>query len=274
MRRWQVKANPSKAWGAGARPTAHESERELPTKRALEAGAGLGMRAQPARRVRPVAGPVDRAELLEAFDDWAPNDLALAQYGRKQADGSGYNVAGVVRCRVIAIPERSGTTAETDKAIALCEAAYPAGAFGGAFVCKQISGSSSWSQHAYGRAYDHSAYAANDACTDWCLRMARENAEGDVLLPVNQVLGSQGGRVGNASGRRGPWTRARRPASIRRTYGTCTYRRARRRVPACRRAQRARPRSPSSRARRTRPTRKPNPWATIAARNSRGPAGR
>ena len=208
MRRWQVKGNPSKAWGdKGPDLLRTKANASAAIKRDLgDKGTGWYARVNLRDGFGPWQGPVDRAELLEAFDDWAPGDLAIAQYGRKQGDGSGYDVAGVVRCRVIAVKDHAGTTADTDKVIALCEAAYPQGAFGGGAVCKQISGSSSWSQHAYGRAYDHSAYAANDALTDWALRMARENAEGDVLLPVNQILGSQGGRVGNASAPFvGPW---------------------------------------------------------------------
>lgn len=149
-------------------------------------------------------GPHSREELLEAFEDWSPKDKTVAQWGRKD-DAGNVDAKGAVRVRVVDIVHRSGCTDETDKVVALLEAGFPRGVYGGTYVCKQVSGSSSWSQHAYGAAYDHSAYEENDEATDYALRMARENREDDIVLPVWQILGSKNGNAGNASNGDGDW---------------------------------------------------------------------
>ena len=206
MRRWQVKQNPDKGWNEPGpdllrtRPNA----RKLIKSDLGEYDAGWHVStAPPGGDWRPWSGPHKRSELLEAFDDWNPGDGARARWARKANDGKGYVIKGQVRCAVINVKSHNGCTDHTDTVIALCEYHNPQAAFGGAFVCKQISGSSSWSTHAYGKAFDHSAYEANDRDTDWCCRMARENKTDDIQLPVWQVLGSKGGNAGNAGG--GDW---------------------------------------------------------------------
>lgn len=200
MRRWQVKGNTEKDWGdkgpdlLRTRPNARVQIKDD----MAEHGGGWFVRVQPAGGSwRAWTGPHDRAEVLEAFDDWEPANKTTAQWGRKGNDDK-VQAKGAVRCRVVNITAHNGCTDHTDKVIALCEAHNPGAAFGGAYVCKQVSGSSSYSEHAWGAAFDHSAYEANDRDTDWCLRMARENKTDDIQLPVWQVLGSQGGKAGNA----------------------------------------------------------------------------
>jgi hypothetical protein len=202
MRRWQVKQQPDKNWGAPGPDllrTRPNARRRIKDDMA-EHNGGWFVRTQPAGGDwRAWSGPYERSEVLEAFDDWEPADKTRAQWGRKQGDGSGYDAKGAVQCRVVNITAHNGCTDHTDKVIALCETHNPGAAFGGAFVCKQVSGSSSWSEYAWGAAFDHSAYEDNDADTDWALRMARENQADDIQLPVWQIIGSKGGKAGEAS---------------------------------------------------------------------------
>jgi len=200
MLRFQTKANVEKDWkdpGPDLLRTRANAKREIKDDLA-EYGAGWYVRGKGPNEDQwsKWSGPHDRADLLDGFDDWSPKDKTVAQWGRKDADGK-LVAKGAVRIREIQIVHRSGCTDETDKVVALAEAGFPQGAYGGTYVCKQISGSSSWSQHAYGAAYDHSAYDQNDDAADWLARMARENRDGDIQLPVWQILGSRNGNVGS-----------------------------------------------------------------------------
>lgn len=210
MRRFQIKANPSKDWN-DAGPDLLRTRKNARAKLRDDLdqyGAGwfVGLKYPNNDQWQKYEGPVERAELLEAFDNWQPPDKSFARWARKQSDGSGFtDPLGVMRAAVINVKAHNGCTDHTDQVIALLERAWPEGAFGGAFVCKQVSGSSSWSSHAYGRAYDHSPYELNDRVTDWCLRMARENKADDIVLPVWQILGSKNGNVGNGNNGDGDW---------------------------------------------------------------------
>ena len=207
MRRWQINRAPAdKDWndaGPDLLRTTANAKRELKEDLGEHAG-GWWVSVDTGKGFTPYDGPHDRDEILRAFENWKPGDGDRARWARKQADGSGFtDPKGVVRCAVIDVATHNGCSDHTDTVIALCERHNKGAAFGGAFVCKQVSGSSTWSQHAYGAAFDHSAYDANDRDTDWCLRMARENRDGDIVFPVNQVLGSKNGKAGNAGG--GNW---------------------------------------------------------------------
>jgi hypothetical protein len=205
--RFQTKSNPSKEWkdpGPDLLRTRKNAKARIKDDLA-EYGAGWYVRIKVGENPwKAWTGPHERAEILDAFQDWNPKDQTYAQWGRKPADGK-VEAKGAVRARVIDVPHRSGCTENTDKVVAILEAGFPAGVYGGTMVCKQISGSSSWSQHAYGRAYDHSCYEKNDAGTDYAIRLARENREDDIQLPVWQILGSRDGRAGVADNGDGDW---------------------------------------------------------------------
>ena len=200
MRRFQFKADPAKPWG-DAGPDLLRTRKNA--RRALDGdlGADAGWFVRVTDRTgdwRPWTGPHTKAAVLEAFGGWNPADKVQAQYGRKVEGKT--EARGAVRCRVIEVRDYANSTPQTNTVIALCKTFNPSAAFGGAQVCKRVAGSSTYSQHAYGKAYDHSAYARNDRDTDWALRMARLNRADDVVFPVWQVLGSKAGRAGNASG--------------------------------------------------------------------------
>lgn len=75
--------------------------------------------------------------------------------------------------------------------------AHPNVLFAGAFVFKQVAGTSSWSDHAWGDAVDGTPRGEgvnNDQFTDWCVRMAKTGN-----MPVHgYFVGSKGGRVHSA----------------------------------------------------------------------------
>lgn len=207
MLRFQTKDSPTKDWnekGPDLLRTRKNARRRIKDDLA-EHGGNWYVRIKVGQNPwKAWTGPHDRSEILEAFDDWSPKDGTLAQWGRK-IDGGKVEAKGAVRVVVVDVVHRSGCTDETDKVVALMEAGFPPGVYGGTFVCKTVSGSSTYSQHAYGAAYDHSAYEKNDEATDWTLRMVRENREDDIVLPVWQVLGSKNGNAGNASNGDGDW---------------------------------------------------------------------
>jgi hypothetical protein len=111
-------------------------------------------------------------------------------------------VRAVVRTREVEIAELVGANAGVEITNALLAAAFPTSIFAGGFVCKQIDGSSSWSDHAWGDAGDRTQNepkAPNDALTDWLARMA---ATGNVpIAPAGYLLGSKDGRVVEAKRR-------------------------------------------------------------------------
>lgn len=121
-------------------------------------------------------------------------DRAVAQLARepKGHGRGGPEVVAVCRAREITVPDLDNATPAVEIANALYATAFPSSLFAGAFVCKQISGTGDWSDHAWGDALDRTEgpSAPNDAMTDWAARMA---AGGD--LTAAQILGSSNGRV-------------------------------------------------------------------------------
>ena len=209
MLRFQLRKNLDKDWSdpgpdlLRTRANAKRGDKGRPRR----AGAGWYVRtkAADADAWKAWTGPHDRADVLEAFQDWSPKDKTVAQWGRKPNADAKPEAKGAVRVRVVDVPHRSGCTDATDKTVAILEAGFPPGVYGGTMVCKQISGSSSWSQHAFGSAYDHSCYEKNDEGTDYAVRLARENRPDDIQLPVWQIIGSKDGKVGVADNGDGDW---------------------------------------------------------------------
>jgi hypothetical protein len=99
--------------------------------------------------------------------------------------------------RIAVIPDLNveNCSSEVETVYSLVEYVFPHRRLGGGFVCKQVAGSSTWSQHAYGKALDHTDADPDsypDERTpqefDWSLRMAREGYD---LFPVHHVIGTQ-----------------------------------------------------------------------------------
>jgi hypothetical protein len=108
------------------------------------------------------------------------------------------DIRAVVRVTEVPCEHLDGATPGTELVDALYKAAFPTSKFAGAYVCKQIEGTSQWSDHAWGDAIDRtsSPTAPNDALTDWGARMAADGA-----MPVAYLLGSQNGKVVQAEKR-------------------------------------------------------------------------
>lgn len=131
------------------------------------------------------------AEALDAFDAWkSAGQLSIA---RTNDDGSRKVLVNVRRVDVPLIPTDNCSPA-TVLVRSLIEARFPAIRFAGGYVWKQVSGSSAWSDHAWGTAIDESANpergVTNDAVTSWVSRMGQSGN-----MTFDYALGSRGGRV-------------------------------------------------------------------------------
>ena len=107
------------------------------------------------------------------------------------------NVRVLIRSQRFDVLGLTSATADAEVAWSLVRQRFPRVRFGGCFVCKRISGSYSWSDHAWGDAVDATenttAGVRNDDVFDWVLRMAKER-----LLPAELIIGSRNGRVVSA----------------------------------------------------------------------------
>ena len=206
MRRWQVKKNVEKDWsdaGPDLLRTRPNAKRTIKDDLA-DYGGGWYVRLNPPgdKPAGSWEGPHDRSDVLDAFDGWNPKHGTIAQIGRKQKDGSGFDAKTAIKAHVIEVKTYASATDHANTVAALLEAAHPSGGYAGIYVCKDIGSGSTPSQHAFGAAYDHS-HGDTEAYTEWSLRMARENRDGDILFPAWQIIGAQKRNgeltVGNAS---------------------------------------------------------------------------
>jgi hypothetical protein len=127
--------------------------------------------------------------LREALPTLPPGNGLVAVGVRKWATN---DIRAVVRSREVRVEALAGATTAAEVTNALLAEAPVESIFAGAFVCKQIDGSTSYSDHAWGDAVDRTTHTPgdNDALTSWAARMAKARE-----LPVSQILGSQGGHV-------------------------------------------------------------------------------
>lgn len=126
-------------------------------------------------------------------------DGQLAQIGRGSKTTDPADAKIVVRGCGVAVPDLYNATGGAEVAHGLVRYRFPNVLFGGCFVCKRISGSSSWSDHAWGDAVDwtenpHAGLMAEEIF-DWLLRMARED-----LVVMAQLIGPIRGVVYTAEG--------------------------------------------------------------------------
>jgi len=122
----------------------------------------------------------------------------LGQIGKGTKKLEPADVKVVVRGANVSVPDLYNATGAAEQLYGLARYRFADVRLGGAYVCKRISGTVSWSDHAWGDAVDLteavSGSPTNDQITDWVVRMARE----DLIVAAN-ILGSQRGRVVSAS---------------------------------------------------------------------------
>lgn len=136
--------------------------------------------------------PLSKSEVLNKVVNWTPNKDGLTfQFGRKDKD----KIEPTIVVKFEVIKDLSISCNERAEVIhSLVHHQFPGCAFGGGFVCKQIEGSSAWSDHAWRDAVDESFYEANDRGTDWVRRMASSRN-----IECDYILGSRAGQVGMSS---------------------------------------------------------------------------
>lgn len=139
------------------------------------------------------SGPMTRADVLDAYDAWQQRNVKF-QVGRMgQVHPEMTHEVLAVEIDVVALPH---CTPATNLAHALVNAQFPDVIDSGAFLYRQIDGSSAWSDHAWGTALDESQNVKakppvlNDAVFDWVARMGRS---GD--MEYDYALGSRQGDV-------------------------------------------------------------------------------
>lgn len=140
-------------------------------------------------------GPLRRFEVMELFDSWGTQTVEFI-VGREKP-GKGPEALYVVRREVVKIDSISNCSPGTSLVHSLIHKQFPRIKLSGAYVYKQISGSSSWSDHAWGTAIDETEsppQPTNDETLDWVSRMGQSG-----LMDYDYALGSRNGRVVQAS---------------------------------------------------------------------------
>lgn len=129
-------------------------------------------------------------EVLVRFDHWrSGKDLVI---GRKNDGGT---IIGklVTKREVVKLIPTPNCSRLVVLGRSLIEHQFPKVIFAGGYLYRQIDGSTSWSDHAWGDAIDESANPpepTNDETFDWVTRMAKSNN-----LDYDYALGSKNGKV-------------------------------------------------------------------------------
>lgn len=148
------------------------------------------IRREEAKGFEDWAGPMSKAEAVNKYENWSPSKKKLTfQMGRKNKGGK---IEPVIVAQYEAVQDLNiGCSAGAEAIHSLVQHQFPNVKFAGGYVCKQILGSSSWSDHAWHDAVDESFYSANDKGTWWSVRMARSGN-----MDFDYLLGSREGKVG------------------------------------------------------------------------------
>lgn len=170
---------PDKVWGdrgpdlLRSKANAREKlSKAIGSKRALYVKVG---KLRPWRRIG------SKAKVLELFEKWDTRDFIVGQ-----VQGDKTKAFYQVRRERVQWKPLTNCSPSTVRAWSLTAFTFPNARFAGGYVWKQVSGSSSYSDHAWGTAFDISGFAQNDAITDWLSRMAKEN-----LIVFDYALGSR-----------------------------------------------------------------------------------
>jgi hypothetical protein len=139
--------------------------------------------------------PMSRKRMLRRLHGWEPRG-DLFQIG-KGKDGE-VEVAAVVKVEHVRYIELPNSSPDTCVTWSLIHHQYPNVIMAGAYFYRQVDGSDSWSDHAWGTALDGTPRgkgATNDSLYDWQVRMGKTGN-----LPVHgYILGSKGGKVKRAN---------------------------------------------------------------------------
>jgi len=138
---------------------------------------------------------VSKNDALLRFDTWK-SKLDLV-FGREDSKTKKVVPKIITRREDVSLIPTPDCSAKVILGRSLIEHQYPRVQFAGGYVYKQIAGSSSWSDHAWGDAIDmteNPPEPTNDETFDWTTRMA---ASGN--MDYDYALGSRKGRVVQSS---------------------------------------------------------------------------
>lgn len=196
MNRYRVRA-PAKKWiDKGPDLLRKEDNAVKALKALLDPGADIQLAT---RRERPDGTftdwepAVSRPEVVDRFRAWDGTDKAdIFQVGRVLPAGD-IELLTAVKFEFVALTDTSCVSDKTVVARSLIEHQFPGIKFAGGYVWKQINGSTSWSDHAWGTAIDETHNppgVTNDEVTHWIARMAQTGN-----VDFDYALGSRDGKV-------------------------------------------------------------------------------
>jgi hypothetical protein len=139
--------------------------------------------------------PMSRKRALKRLHGWEPRgDYFQIGKGKPGA----IEVKAVVKVERVRYHELENASPDTCVTWSLIAHQFPNVVYAGAYVWKEVLGTSSWSDHAWGTAVDGTPRgkgATNDSLFDWQCRMGKTGN-----LPVHgYILGSKGGKVKRAN---------------------------------------------------------------------------
>ena len=137
----------------------------------------------------PVRG---KGEVMDAFAVWRPKEQGEAFKVSELRRGERV-ISAVARFEPVPIIDLKNCSPKTIENHSLLEYQFPGVVHSGGYLFRQISGSSEWSDHAWGTATDDTQnlpVTPNDLVTDWCARMARVG-----LMDFDHLYGSRDGKV-------------------------------------------------------------------------------
>jgi hypothetical protein len=136
---------------------------------------------------------MSRADALDRLRAWKHDGTDIFELGVSDKDGKVSAVA-VVKHEDVKVVELAHCTAQTVQGHSLIHHQFPNIVHSGGFFYRQVSGSSDWSDHAWGTGTDDthnpSKGVSNDEVTDWLARMGQSRN-----IEFDYALGSRDGKV-------------------------------------------------------------------------------
>lgn len=132
--------------------------------------------------------PFSLAEVMDHVDAWKRQTRWEQLVVRNDSKPIAY-----IKRTMVPLKPTPDCSPDTVLARSLIEAKFPDAIFAGGYVWKQISGTSDWSDHAWGTAIDEKESppgVTNDEMFDWCVRMALSGC-----MKFDYIIGSRKGNV-------------------------------------------------------------------------------
>ncbi len=194
MDRFRVKAA-HKTWGDKGPDLLRKDANAIRAMRAVLGGRveGLFVRRSDEGDKGEWQGPFDKGNVMDLFKFWTTNHKKqLFAVGEKQ--GSGISPVAQATYEHVPIVPLANCSKDTEELHSLIHYQFDKAIHSGGFLFRQVSGSTAWSDHAWGTAIDESQNTekgvTNDEVFDWQARMAQSGN-----INPDYILGSRDGKV-------------------------------------------------------------------------------